>query len=82
MAVGCDKCIQTGYRGRTGIYEILLISDEVRNLILQNVNSQVIKNKAIEAGMTTLRMDGALKVLSGITGIEEVLRVTQEDIVE
>src|SRR3989337_638968 len=82
MAVGCDKCMQTGYRGRTGIYEILLISDEVRNLILQNVNSQVIKNKAIEVGMTTLRMDGALKVLSGITGIEEVLRVTQEDIVE
>ena len=82
MAVGCDKCMQTGYRGRTGIYEILLISDEVRNLILQNVNSQVIKNKAIEVGMTTLRMDGALKVLSGITGIEEVLRVTQEDIQE
>lgn len=82
MAVGCDKCMQTGYRGRTGIYEILLISDAVRNLILQNVNSQVIKNKAIEVGMTTLRMDGALKVLSGITGIEEVLRVTQEDIQE
>jgi general secretion pathway protein E len=82
VSVGCDKCMQTGYRGRTGLYELLLISDEVRNLILQNVNSQVIKNKAIEARMTTLRMDGAVKVLAGITSIEEVLRVTQEDIVE
>ncbi len=82
MSVGCDKCMQTGYRGRTGLYEMLLISDEIRNLILQNVNSQVIKNKAIEARMTTLRIDGAAKVLAGITSIEEVLRVTQEDIIE
>ncbi len=82
MPVGCDKCMQTGYRGRTGIYELLLVNDEIRTLILQNVNSQVIKNKAIEGGMHTLRMDGALKVTGGITSIEEVLRVTQEDIVE
>lgn len=82
IPVGCDKCMQTGYRGRTGIYELLLVNDEIRTLILQNVNSQVIKNKAIEGGMHTLRMDGALKVTGGITSIEEVLRVTQEDIQE
>ena len=82
LAVGCDKCMQTGYRGRTGIYELLLINDDVRSLILQNVNSQLIKNKAIEIGMTTLRADGAKKVLEGITSIEEVARVTQEDVIE
>ena len=82
LAVGCDKCMQTGYRGRTGIYELLLINDDVRSLILQNVNSQLIKNKAIEIGMTTLRADGAKKVLEGLTSIEEVARVTQEDVIE
>lgn len=82
LPVGCDKCMQTGYRGRTGIYELLLINDEIRNLILQNINSQIIKAKAVECGMTTLRADGAEKVLAGVTSIEEVLRVTQEDIVE
>ncbi|MBI5192650.1 MAG: type II secretion system ATPase GspE [Nitrospirae bacterium] len=82
LPVGCDKCLQTGYRGRTGIYELLLINDEIRNLVLQNINSQIIKTKAVECGMTTLRADGAEKVLAGVTSIEEVLRVTQEDIVE
>lgn len=82
MPAGCEKCMYTGYRGRTGIYELLLVNDEIRNMILQNVNSQVIKNRAVEMGMSTLRMDGARKVLEGITSIEEVLRVTQEDIVE
>ncbi|MBI5755962.1 MAG: type II secretion system ATPase GspE [Nitrospirae bacterium] len=82
MAVGCDKCMQTGYRGRTGIYEILLVNDEIRGLIQQNVNSQIIKNRAIEGGMATLRKDGAEKVVAGLTSIEEVSRVTQEDIVE
>lgn len=81
-AAGCDKCLHTGYRGRTGIYEILLVNDEIRGLIQQNVNSQIIKNKAIEGGMVTLRRYGATKVLAGITSIEEVSRVTQEDIVE
>ncbi len=81
-AVGCDKCMHTGYRGRTGIYEILLVNDEIRGLIQQNVHSQIIKNKAIAGGMITLRKFGATKVLSGLTSIEEVSRVTQEDIVE
>ena len=81
-AVGCDKCMHTGYRGRTGIYEIMLVNDEIRGLIQQNVNSQIIKNKAIENGMITLRKYGATKVIAGLTSIEEVSRVTQEDIVE
>lgn len=81
-AAGCDKCMHTGYRGRTGIYEILLVNDEIRGLIQQNVNSQIIKNKAIEGGMITLRKYGATKVIAGLTSIEEVSRVTQEDIVE
>ena len=74
--------MNTGYRGRTGIYEILLVNDEIRGLIQQNVNSQIIKNKSIEGGMVTLRKDGASKVIAGLTSIEEVSRVTQEDIVE
>ncbi len=82
VAADCDKCMHTGYRGRTGIYEILLVNDEIRGLIQQNVNSQIIKNKAIEGGMITLRRDGASKVIAGLTSIEEVSRVTQEDIVE
>ncbi|MCC6543225.1 MAG: type II secretion system ATPase GspE [Nitrospirae bacterium] len=81
-AAGCDKCMHTGYRGRTGIYEILLVNDDIRGLIQQNVNSQIIKNKAIEGGMITLRKYGATKVIAGLTSIEEVSRVTQEDIVE
>jgi len=82
MPQGCEKCMHTGYRGRTGIYELLIVNDHIRDMILKNVNSQSIKNKAIEMGMKTLRMDGAEKILKGITSIEEVLRVTQEDIIE
>ena len=79
---GCERCMYTGYRGRTGIYELLIVNDPIRDMILKNVNSQLIKNRAIELGMKTLRMDGAEKIFKGITSIEEVLRVTQEDIVE
>ncbi len=75
---GCEHCFQTGYHGRTGIYELLLTSDRVNKLILQNVDANAIKEEALQEGMKTLRFDGALKVLQGITTIEEVLRVTQE----
>jgi general secretion pathway protein E len=75
---GCDKCFQTGYHGRTGIYELMLTNDTINKLILQNVDSNQIKAAAIENGLRTLREDGALKVLRGMTTIEEVLRVTQE----
>jgi general secretion pathway protein E len=80
-AVGCPECMRTGYHGRTGIYEILLIDDEVRQMILGKMDSGRIKNRAIERGMRTLRDDGARKVMSGVTTMEEVLRVTQDDMV-
>lgn len=76
---GCPQCKNTGYKGRMGIYELLLVDDEIRQLILQNVDAGTIKNKARERGMIDLRQDGALKVMTGQTTIEEVSRVTQED---
>lgn len=78
-SLGCPDCLKTGYKGRTGIYELLHISDDVRRLIMSGVDSGTIKRKAVSQGMFTLRDDGARKVLRGETTIEEVLRVTQED---
>jgi general secretion pathway protein E len=78
-AKGCSECIETGYSGRTGIFEILLVDDDIRALTLSGTDSTTIKKKAIEHGMTTLRMDGAEKVLRGLTSIDEVMRVTEED---
>ncbi|MFQ5580642.1 MAG: type II secretion system ATPase GspE [Nitrospiria bacterium] len=76
---GCTQCMKTGYRGRSGLYEILLLDDEIRNMILAKVDSGRIKALAIEKGMMTLREDGARRVAAGLTTTEEVLRVTQED---
>jgi general secretion pathway protein E len=76
---GCDDCRGTGYRGRTGIYELFVIDDEVRSLMLRRSSSRDIRRWAIAQGMTTLRTDGWLKARDGVTTIEEVLRVTQED---
>ncbi|OGQ16782.1 MAG: type II secretion system protein GspE [Deltaproteobacteria bacterium RBG_16_71_12] len=76
---GCPTCQNTGYLGRTGIYELMLIDDEVRHLILARVDANSIKAKAREHGMITLQADGTDKVLQGITTAEEVSRVTQED---
>jgi general secretion pathway protein E len=75
---GCDHCINTGYKGRTGIFEMMLLDNELKNLILKTSDSNTLKQLAVERGMTTLREDGAQKVLNGITTIEEVLRVTQK----
>jgi general secretion pathway protein E len=77
---GCERCFNTGYRGRTGIYEVMLISEQVQDLIYKQETAGTIKRKALEAGMQTLRMDGARKVLAGITTCAEVLRVTQADV--
>jgi len=77
---GCDKCFHTGYRGRTGIYELMLINEETQDLIYKRETAGKIKKVAVDAGMQTLRMDGARKVLEGITTVPEVLRVTQADI--
>jgi general secretion pathway protein E len=76
-AVGCENCFQTGFRGRSGIFEIMVMEDELKSLILQTFDSNRIKKKAVEKGMITLRQDGIQKLLTGVTTIEEVFRVTQ-----
>jgi type IV pilus assembly protein PilB len=73
---GCDQCNQTGYKGRKGIYELLDITEPIRELIAQRAPSVVIRQKAIEMGMTTLRMDGLRSIFDGDTTIEEVLKYT------
>lgn len=76
---GCEKCAHTGYRGRTGIYELLPVTDNIKALILNKSDAGAIKRKAIENGMRTLRQDGWLKVKKGITSVSEVVRVTLEE---
>jgi general secretion pathway protein E len=78
---GCEKCFQTGYRGRTGIYELMLINEKIQELIYRKETAGTIKRLALDAGMQTLRMDGARKVLAGVTTVSEVLRVTQTDVI-
>jgi len=73
---GCKECNQTGFRGRAGIYELLVVDDTIRQLILTKATSQTIRESARKKGMTTLREDGWKKVAKGITTVEEVLRVT------
>lgn len=76
---GCPTCIQTGYKGRTGIFELMLMDDKIKNLILKTSDANAIKRMAVEeGGMSTLRQDGAKRVLDGTTTIEEVFRVTQQ----
>lgn len=77
--VGCGQCLHTGYHGRVGIFELMLVDDDVRGLIGRNVDSKTIKRTAMKNGMRTLRADGARKVLDGTTSIEEVLRATEEE---
>jgi len=76
---GCGKCKEKGYLGRTGIFELLSIDNEIRPMITERTDSQSIKQKAVLKGMQTLRQDGLEKVSGGITTLEEVLRVTQKD---
>ena len=78
-AKGCPACFQTGYLGRTAIYELLEVDDEVRQLIMRNVDATTIKGHAVKKGMRTLRQDGADKVLKGATSVDEVVRVTQKE---
>ncbi len=73
---GCQACANTGYSGRTGIYELLVIDEEMESLILNETDSGTIASNARKRGMRTLRQDGILKVLSGDTTFEEVMRVT------
>ena len=76
---GCGNCRETGYRGRIGVHELLIINDRVKNVIMTNSDSQAIKQKAVVEGMKTLKMDGTDKALKGFTTAEEVLTVTYED---
>lgn len=75
---GCEECNGTGYLGRIGIYEVLILNEKVGRLILERETSEAIERQAIEDGMVTMKQDGYLKVVEGITTIEEVLRVAQE----
>ena len=78
-AVGCRQCRGTGYRGRTGIYELLVTNDDIRRLAAERTPTNLIKRAAMQAGMRTLRQDGWRKVCRGQTTVEEVLRVTKVD---
>jgi type II secretion system protein E len=76
---GCQYCRFTGYYGRTAIYEILVVSEAIRELILNKSSSQQIKQKAVSEGMRILRQDGLIKVAKGLTTFSEVIRVTQQE---
>jgi general secretion pathway protein E/type IV pilus assembly protein PilB len=76
---GCEQCRGTGYRGRMGIYELLVSNQEIRDLSTRRAPSNLIKEAAIRAGMQTLRCDGWDKVLAGTTTVDEVLRVSKAD---
>ncbi len=77
--VGCNRCHNTGYKGRTGLFEVMEVTDEIRDMILSRAQSKDIKKKAQENGMLTLRRSGLTKIMNGITSVEEVLRETIKD---
>jgi general secretion pathway protein E/type IV pilus assembly protein PilB len=78
---GCRACRSTGYRGRQGIFELMVTGDTIRDMVVQRVNASVIRNQAMKEGMCTLRQDGWRKVLQGKTTLDEVARVTAGDII-
>jgi len=75
---GCPACKNSGYQGRVGIYELMEMSDDIRGLIVAKASSSAIKASAAQKGSKTLRQEGLIRAASGITSVEEVLRVTQE----
>src|ERR1019366_1200658 len=77
---GCRKCHQTGFRGRTGIHELMVNTDKMKDLIVQRTNANMLRNEALRNGMITLRQDGWKKVALGITTVDEVARVTAADL--
>jgi general secretion pathway protein E len=79
-ATGCPSCAQSGYAGRTVIHELLVVDDQIRSLIIQNVDAGTIKKAAIQAGMSTLREDGVIKVLEGKTTVDELMRATHAEV--
>jgi type II secretory ATPase GspE/PulE/Tfp pilus assembly ATPase PilB-like protein len=74
---GCDACHHTGYKGRSGIFEILILDDTLRSMIQEGVSSEALRRAAIDRGMSTLREAGLEMVAAGRTTVEEVLRETQ-----
>ena len=78
---GCPTCAGSGYRGRVAIYEILVVDDQIRRLIMAKADAGALRDAAVAAGMRTLRLEGMAKVLEGVTTAEEVLRVTQQQVV-
>jgi len=74
-AAGCGQCSQTGYRGRTSVNEVMLVTEEIQRLTIDRRSSDEVRGAAIEAGMQTLRLDGLAKVANGVTSLEEILRV-------
>jgi general secretion pathway protein E len=77
-ARGCENCFHTGYKGRNAIFEIMVLNEELRSLILKSYDSNAIKKRALEMNMLSLRQDGIQKLLNGVTTIEEVFRVTMK----
>ncbi|MHC4727535.1 MAG: GspE/PulE family protein, partial [Planctomycetota bacterium] len=77
---GCENCVQTGYIGRTGILELLVIDDDIKELMTERAGSHIIKQVAVKKSMSTLREDGLRKALAGETTLEEVYRVTQDSV--
>jgi type IV pilus assembly protein PilB len=73
---GCDKCNMTGYKGRVGLYEVMEVAEELRELILVGASGLELRRKAIDEGMITLRQSGLRKVQGGTTTVEEVVRET------
>lgn len=73
---GCAACINTGYKGRVGLYEVMEVTDELRELIIIGASAMELRKKAIDLGMITLRESGLCKIREGITTIEEVVKET------
>jgi type IV pilus assembly protein PilB len=72
---GCDRCKNTGYRGRTGVHELMVMTDELRDKVLERSPSHILRNLAVAGGMKTLQVDAVSKILMGVTSVDEVLRV-------
>jgi general secretion pathway protein E len=81
-AKGCHSCGNTGYKGRSAIHEILVMDDDIRRMVLNHADGGEIQMQARKAGMKTMYEDGLLKALQGVTTLEEVMRVAEEDGVE
>jgi type IV pilus assembly protein PilB len=76
---GCEICNNTGYKGRMGLYETMMIDDDMKEMIIQHASTQVLRGEAKKRGMRTLRDSGLLAIFDGITTIEEVVRETLSD---